>query len=265
MQPSTTPHPHPTRPASAHLYRRLPTRFKVQQRPASAAAYLRLTAKMAFPAHKQPSARAHGHHSHEAAHADALGSMLASIAESAAALDAHAPVGLTKGGNRKANGTAMHDLSPADNMQLSSSDNATAAVMSSTPDSHTHKPARSSNSSPSGLSEDPDLAADQQDAAMQLPNASAVVRPASAQPGVQSPGTFLRHARPQSAAAANVAFHSGSRAFWKGSQKRPGSSRPQRGVQAVVSQKQGKKVSHVADWILAVLSVFGIACSHVLP
>lgn len=217
---------------------------------------------MPFPAHKQPSARAHGCNSPEAA-PDALGNMLASIAESAAALDASAPVSFHKQGNRKAQGTAVHGNSPADNLQSS-------VAISSPPD----KPASSSNLGPSPVLEDSDVTVDQQDAAvhmsqsaaqvesvgapaeaLQLSNAAALVRPPTAQPGVQSPGTFLRHARPQSAAAANVASYTGPRAFWKGSQKRPGSSRPRGGVQDVASHTQGKKVRHVPVCVLADLTV----------
>lgn len=232
LQPSTSPAPQPispvshaTRPASARQLRQLPHSSKAQQRPASAAAYLRLTAKMPFSAHKQALARAEGRNSPEAAHADALGSMLASIAESAAVLDSHA-----------------HEL---DSSVISRpNDTVEASANLIIPSAHQDAALQLFTSAEASVTP-----AGAQSEAMQMTAAgdaaaAALVRPASAQPQtqfsgrtfprhakpeVQSPGSFLKHARPQSAAAANIASHGRLGSFWKGPQRhgsRPASALP---------------------------------------
>ena len=246
LQPSTSPAPQPispvshaTRPASARQRCQLPHSSKAQQRPASAAAYLRLTAKMPFSAHKQALARAEHCNSPDAAHADALGSMLASIAESAAVLDSRAhlldssvrssPTGTVEESTDLIIPSAHQDAA----LQLSTSAEASAMPAGAQSEAgHSHMSAAAAA-------------------------AAALVRPASAQPQAQSPGrafprhakpevqslgSFLKHARPQSAAAANIASHRRLGSFWKGPQRhgsRPASALP---AGAVHTHKPDKHV-----------------------
>lgn len=190
---------------------------------------------MPFPAHKQPSARARSRNSPEPAQADALGSMLVSIAESAAALgDNRLPNAVDKSCHDKGNfgnatgevdeqadccgdssGHLIADLSAVDlaldshghhakHSRQSSHSAAPLTAADFSFDSQAGQPMRShsptDNSSSWALGSDVEAP---QDAALQQSGPTSLVnagRGHSAALQMPQPTSSIRHTRPQSAA-----------------------------------------------------------------